>query len=141
MKSLTMNLMLATAALMVASTVASAQTLKAEIPFSFQAAGKLMQPGTYMITSASGETWFELRNLDDHKSIVLPGGVREDAPKAWRQAGNGALQFACNDGSCALNRVWSGVSGDPAHVFARPKQENGKPATLAVIRLVSSQGK
>ena len=50
MKNLTTNLMLAAIALAAASGVASAQQLKAEIPFSFRAQGTLVPAGPYTVT-------------------------------------------------------------------------------------------
>jgi hypothetical protein len=63
MQSSTINLMLATAALMVASTVASAEDLKIQIPFAFQASGKVMAPGTYILRGSQDESHFMLSNV------------------------------------------------------------------------------
>ena len=45
MKNFTMNMTLAVAALTLAAGTASAQTVKAEIPFAFRVGGQIMQPG------------------------------------------------------------------------------------------------
>jgi|ERR1051326_531050 hypothetical protein len=135
MKNTLINLMLATAAVMVASTLASAQSLNAEIPFSFRAANTLMSPGTYEVISFNGGSYFELRNQDARQSILLATGVRQDPPKAWSQSGSPALQFTCSDEGCALNLLWTGIAGNPAHAYARPKAEQGKSGKLAIIRM------
>ena len=56
MKNLTMKMMVAAAALVVAGGVASAQVMTAEIPFRFQAAGAWLEPGTYSINHISGSS-------------------------------------------------------------------------------------
>ena len=72
MKQLTMNLV-AAAVVVLAAGSASAQTLKAEIPFTFQAAGAMMTPGTYQILHAS--------NLAS-RHVVLRN--TETASRCWR---------------------------------------------------------
>jgi hypothetical protein len=54
MKNLTMKMMVLAAALVVVGGVASAQSMKAEIPFRFQAAGAWLEPGTYSIKNING---------------------------------------------------------------------------------------
>ena len=69
MKRLTMNSMLAAAALVLAAGSAPAQTLKADVPFTFQAAGVVMTPGTYEIRNGSKMAKFVvLRNTDTKNS-------------------------------------------------------------------------
>ena len=67
MKSLTTNLMLAAAALIVVAGSASAQVMTAEIPFAFNANGAHLAPGTYRLTvvvSAAVRRWFSLYSAD-----------------------------------------------------------------------------
>jgi hypothetical protein len=137
MKRTTMNLMLAAAALMVASTVASAQTMKAEIPFAFRVGNKVMTPGTYRVWTSNNESQLQIVGL--HGGVLVGSGVREDAPKAWQSAGKPILQFACdNDGGCVLRRFWTGNSEGFAHRVTGPKR-GGDAKSLAAIRLVSIQ--
>ncbi len=56
MKKLTTKLMIAAAALVVAAGAASAQTMKAEIPFAFRAGDKVMAAGTYRVETLSTQT-------------------------------------------------------------------------------------
>lgn len=131
MKRLTMNLMLATAVAMVASTVASAQEMKAYIPIQFRVGSAVMAPGSYTLTTA--ETWLALQNSDTHKAVMFGKGVLDDPPKAWVQGRDGKLEFECSDG-CFLKRIWTG-QGAPAHVYGTSKPSGGRGARLAVIRL------
>jgi hypothetical protein len=138
MKRTTKNVMLAAVLTMAASTVLSAQSMRAEIPFSFRAGNGVMGPGSYEVTAAPGEHWFVLRNFDDRKAVIVLAGPGEDAPRAWKDSGTGMLQFACSEGTCNLLRLWSG-EGSQSHVFSVPKTVDGRPARLAVIRLVAAQ--
>ncbi len=140
MKSLTMTLMLATATLTVASTVASAQALKAEIPFDFRAGKTMMTAGTYTLTPSPGEQWFQVRDENSRNVILLMTQTPQDPPKSWTAAGHPALAFACGDSGCVLRQVWTG-RGAPAHAFSTPKSGDERPGSLAVIRLVAVRPK
>ncbi len=144
MKSLTTNLMLATAALMVASTVASAQTMTATIPFSFQAGRAVMAPGTYQLSNRGGERWFQLKNVESNKATYLMPLGTQDPPKEWQKAGaspsTSFIGFACGDDHCVLKSTWIAQT-DSAHEFASPKVQEGKLARLTMIRIVASSAK
>src|SRR5512141_1942709 len=71
MKSFVTNLMLAAATLTVASTVASGQTMKAEIPFAFRAGKTTMAPGNYEITLPSVDRCFHLFRTESREGILL----------------------------------------------------------------------
>lgn len=140
MKSLPINLMLATAVMMVASTAASAEDMKANIPFAFQAGGKVLAPGKYMIRSTSGESHFVLTNLESFESVILlPRGL-QDPKREWTAADTGVLQFACSAGDCALKQIWTHRTF-PAHEFPTPKTLDGKSTSLAVIRATVDKAK
>ncbi len=140
MKSLTMTLMLATATLTVASTVASAQALKAEIPFNFRAGSTMLAAGTYTLTPSIGERYFEVRDENNHQAILLMSLSPHDPPKAWSADGRPALEFACGDSGCALRQLWT-ARGGPAQSFSTPKTGDERPTSLAVIRLVAVKAK
>jgi hypothetical protein len=138
MKRTTMNLMLATAALLVASTVASAQTISFEIPFAFQVAGKIMAPGAYDVSASPGESLFQITSKRSGHALLLSSGTPQDPQSAWVKAGGGLLEFACDEGGCSLKRIWTGT-GAPAHAYATPKREGDKPTHLAVVRTVAGK--
>jgi hypothetical protein len=143
MKNLTMNL-IATAALMVASTVASAQTMTATIPFTFQAGRAVMAPGTYQLSNRAGERWFQLKNVDSNKAIYLAPLGTQDPPREWQSAAaspsTSFIGFACGDDQCVLKSTWIAQT-DSAHEFATPKVQEGKLAGLTMIRIVASSAK
>jgi len=138
MKSMTTKLMMTAAALAIAS-VASAQTYRAEIPFSFQAGGKLMSPGTYMVRMNDPQQKLVVfSNYDAKQAVILltyPGESRKD------MTGNAApsLTFECGIGRCALARLWTGSTG-PAIAFPHRRPGNSEQASLTEIRLVKSNG-
>ncbi len=138
MKNLTMNVMLATAAWMVASSAASAAELRFEVPFAFQAAGKVMAPGTYKVQTADGETKVELVESKSGDGVYLSIRANDDPKKEWK-GGNGAvLQFACVEGRCAIAQLWTN-SGYPAHSFYNSKMHDGGSTRLALIRATPSK--
>ena len=126
MKTTTMNLMIATAALAVAACSASAQTLKAEIPMSFHASGKLMAAGTYELrqVSGSGPEIVRVYNTQTHSAVVLLASVKGDAPKAWQKDGTPKITFECLGDSCTLRRMWNGEGRD-SYTFPAPKARPG----------------
>src|SRR5256885_1219805 len=97
MKRLTIHSMFAAAVLVAAAGSASAQMLKAEIPFAFRAGTALVQPGTYDVVSqvSLGSTMFRLHNRDTNQSIVLFRNGTRDVVKAWAAAGHPTLAFRC----------------------------------------------
>ena len=111
MKTLTMRLMVAAAALAAVAGGASAQTYKAEIPVTFRAGDKLMLPGSYELRvdrSLAGIPQVFVRNLDKNTAIAFVARPGRDAPKAWQAAGNPMIAFECADGRCVLRSLWTG---------------------------------
>ena len=105
MKRTALRVMILAAAAVAAVTTVSAQNLKAEIPFPFQAVGARMQPGTYWITlDRSGGTLVVRRyNADSRKSILaLP--LTANSPAKPRVA-NPAVTFACTGAHCVLSSL------------------------------------
>jgi hypothetical protein len=141
MKSSTINMMLATAALMVASNVVSAAEMKFEIPFAFQAGGKVMAPGTYTVRGARDESNFLIRNKQSSEGIYLLSQGTQEPRKEWQDEAGGVLRFECNGGGCALTQVWT-HDNFPAHLLPGSKKtQKGQDTRLAVIRSVVDNGK
>jgi len=138
MKRSTMNLMLAAAALLAASTAAPAQTMTAEVPFSFSAGGKVLPAGKYTVSASIGEKLFEVSNAKNHYSVLLNRGAEGDPQKEWTSGDGGVLLFDCSDG-CALRQIWTN-RGYPSHrILSRHDSgESGSPR-LAVIRLAAGK--
>ncbi|SPE35415.1 conserved exported hypothetical protein [Candidatus Sulfopaludibacter sp. SbA3] len=142
MNTSTMRLIMAAAALVVAAGSASAQTLKAEIPMSFHAAGKVLPAGSYEIRQlqTAGGAYVVVRSLATYNSVVLPQGVKGDAPKAWRADGSPRLAFECLGSTCSLQRMWNGRD-EYAYKFPTPKAHGDiaaretKVITLAMVDL------
>ena len=141
MKKLTTKLMIATAALVVVAGAASAQTMKASIPFEFRAGNRVMAPGTYRVDNLAtriGSPVFEISNVDSGGSIMLLPQAPVDPQKGWA-AGYGELVFACTGGSCALAELWNG-SDNHAYTIHRPKLGKDEDAYLRVITVQLGKG-
>src|SRR4051794_36017262 len=120
MKGFTKQSMLATAVVVLAAGGASAQTLKADIPFTFQVGDVVMSPGTYrvVISHTAGERHLIFRNADTNASVLAqyaPG----DVPSAWRVRGTPMVKIECSGAQCALREVWPGFDA-PAYHFRGP---------------------
>ena len=132
MKRTAMNITLAVAALAVAAGTASAQTMKAEIPFAFRVGNKVMQPGEYRITMTSGSTpILNLLNIERHQSALLSTAYLNDVPKQWAAAGLPKLAFLCGEGPCTVSQVWTGVGY--ALGFRSPRGKNGEPHIAEIV--------
>ena len=105
MKLNTLTLTLAAVAMMAAAGTASAQNLKAEIPFSFQAAGARMHPGAYSVKlSAAGSGYIvQIMNEDERRSVMTsPQSVSMPSTATHSTV---VLSFACTNGNCELSSL------------------------------------
>ena len=127
------------ATLMVAAGAASAQTMKADIPFSFRAGTTVMAAGTYQVSSvnhAVGHSSFVIRNAESRNAILLSPLAGPDNKE--RDKGNPVLTFECGAGKCALVTIWSGF-GYPAYRFPRLKLGTDEAAHIAVIAIPATK--
>jgi hypothetical protein len=134
MTDFTTKMTIAAAALMVAAGVAGAQTIKAEVPFGFRAAGTVLPAGSYRVSaiqSSGGSPAVTLRNEDTNQAVLTMPYAHDvqksgDAPVS--------LTFECTGTDCALVRMAPG-SGQ-TYRFWKPKTEKDGETRLAVIRAV-----
>ena len=135
MKSLTMNLMVAAAALMAAAGSASAQVVRVEVPFAFQAHGVNLAPGTYNVSLShpNGSQVLRIFNQDTKASVLTMLHNGKDAPKHWLAAGNPVFSFACADGRCELQAIWLG-EGTVSLAVPTPKNRSNF-ASAEIINL------
>ena len=122
MKSLTTNCIIAVAALAASAGSASAQVLKAEIPFTFRAGKALMPPGSYELNLgvAPSRTFFVLRNAETKASVMLANFNVGDVTKTWKAKGLPTLGFECFNAHCALHELWT-ANDSSAYYFGGPK--------------------
>jgi len=132
MKRQILHSMFAAAALLAVAGSASAQMLKAEIPFAFRANNTLMQPGSYEVTGirTSNAVMYSLRNVDTHQAVLLSTYVAKDPGKDWVKSGTAKVGFACTDNRCALSELWTG--GASAYGFFVPKRGSGETREIAL---------
>lgn len=124
MKRLMTRSMFAAAALAVAAVGASAQTLNAEIPFTFRAGSTVMAPGSYELSrSTNGGHYFILSNRESKKAIILMSPSQRDPAKAWVSAAKPLLSFECVEAQCALRELWTGQGASYRFTGPRPGPE------------------
>jgi hypothetical protein len=129
MRLLTENrkLLLAAAGVILAAGAASAETMKAEIPFAFRVGRRVMQPGAYRVSlapSPTGKRLLKLTNIDVKQTVLL-SPVVTDAPKAWSDSGLPRLRFACDGGPCTMLGLWMGEGN--ALTFLPEHERHGEP--------------
>jgi hypothetical protein len=134
MKRLIMHSMFAAAAVVAVAGSASAQIMKAEIPFAFRASGTLMQPGTYEVVriNSSNAVLYSLRNRDTKAAVLLSAQSQHEALKRFVDSGMAKLAFACTDNRCALSELWTG--GAAAYGFSAPKASRSEAREIALTR-------
>ena len=139
MKNLTKNTMFAAAALVIAAGMAQAQTIKAEVPFSFRASGTVMPAGEYRVTetsSMSGSRMFKLNHVDTNRSILA---VSHDSSEQKPGSPEASLTFECGGAHCALVQLAPG-SGR-TYRFSQPKPLVDENTRVAVIRAILVNGR
>ena len=138
MKSITTRLMIAAAALAVASGAASAQAMKADIPFAFRLGDALLEPGSYRVDVASRNGVVFLMNTGTKSGAAVLSNPAT-AARVWQASGIPMLAFECSAGQCALAKLWTGPEG-PAYVIPHRKTGGGEQASVTLIRMVKANG-
>jgi hypothetical protein len=140
MKTLTMNTMIAVAALTVAAGSAAAQSYKAEIPMSFRAQGAVMAPGAYEfhVVSTSGQTLVSMRSVANKSGMTLLSFPGSDVPKAWQAAGRAVVSFVCYGRTCSLRSLWDGRGAStielPVRKLPAAEAERASIVTLSLAK-------
>lgn len=135
------RMMIAAATMAAAVGAASAQTMKAEIPFTFRVGNAVMRAGTYQVSvtySMTGTPMLYLHTWEGNKAVLARAEETHDAPRAWRAAGNPVLAFQCGISRCSLAEAWDGKR--PAFQFAAPKLGRDEPTRMAVVALQPGGG-
>ena len=134
MKTTATKLMIAAAILAVTAGVASAQAMKAEVPFAFRAGNTVLPAGDYRIDVQGNHRIVTLSNFDAKQTIMLLPAGGATAPKDWRTKGDPVLAFECGAGRCSLVQLWTGDSRD-ALSFPHPKLAGNEQAMIMLIPL------
>jgi hypothetical protein len=129
------NFIIAAATLMVAAGSASAQTLKAEIPFAFRVGNTVMPAGTYQLKSQQAPAVYRLSALQGKSILVLPSAAH-DAKKSWS---NPTLAFECGSNLCSLSEVWTGP-GSAAYKIPMGKADRNEATHTALVAMKSDKG-
>ena len=133
----TTTMMIATAALLAAAATGSAQSMKAEIPFRFDAGGAHMQPGTYQVHlnhTTSGTYILQIFNNDDRRSTFALAQTVERPSRTAAGGSDIVLTFQCTDGHCALSRLWDGSTS--GYGFATGKAGASTHVAMVILHAV-----
>ncbi|HXA53033.1 MAG TPA: hypothetical protein VNV86_22100 [Candidatus Acidoferrum sp.] len=132
MKLTALRLTFAAAAMLAAATTASAQTMKAEIPFSFEARNVLMQAGSYTVTLShtSGGMLAEIYSVDQRRSVLALPHISESP--LTPQNSTPVLTFACAEGRCALLQMRDAAS--TVYRFGTSKPTAGTHIATVMLR-------
>jgi hypothetical protein len=129
MKNFTTKMMIAAAAMTIVAGAASAQVMKADVPFAFRTGAKVMEAGPYEVSINRTAGVVAIRNWTHGDSAFLLASARLDGGKA----GDAKLVFSCKEGDCTLVQAWT---GNPAAAYAFPHaKDRNSDATLYEIRL------
>jgi hypothetical protein len=131
MKSMTTKLMV-TAAAMLTAGLASAQSVKAQVPFAFRAAGAVMPAGVYRVTThvSSSPHLVYVENERSLRSVVL---VPQQPLSAKPGSTEARLVFRCEGEDCSLTQIWAG--GANAFQVAAPKSPKHADAAIRIVTL------
>jgi len=123
------------AALVAVAVGASAQSMKAEIPFAFRAGGAVLAPGSYRVSvsSRANNSVIHLTSRDTNKSILILSLYKSDVSNP---AGDPKLWFACAGGNCVLTSVWNGEDHS-AMVVGYPARAAKETAEIRVVTLTA----
>jgi hypothetical protein len=131
MKHTALRLSIAASILMAAVNVASAQNMKAEIPFAFHVAGATMQPGSYLVAlqhTGSGAQLVQFHSLDDRRSVIAMPVSHQELRLGQIAA---VLSFACTGGRCDLAGI---RSDDTKYTFRTAKPSPETRIATVVLR-------
>ena len=92
MKSLKTRAMIAATVLLATAGTASAQALRADIPFTFKAGGASLQPGSYEVLLNNNHV-VTMRNIYSGDAIFAMPIAQKDPEKTWIAAGKPMLEF------------------------------------------------
>lgn len=133
MKRTAWTLTFAAAAIAMAATTASAQSLKAEIPFPFSAGGAKMQAGAYSVKMNTSPQMVEIYGVDTHRSaLAIPQWSERPVGARSVQA---ILSFACTEGRCVL----ASIRDSAANVYSFPAGKKTSETHMATVILKSDR--
>jgi len=128
MKNLTTKLMIAAAVMAVAAGAAAAQTMKADVPFSFRTVNGTLDAGTYTVSvdRQAGTVHIYQAHGNQHTWLLPTAHLAADNQSKAK------LVFSCGADHCTLVQIWSGPHS-AAYEFARPKTDRDEETSLVAI--------
>jgi hypothetical protein len=114
---------------------ASAQDLRGNIPFAFNANGADLPAGTYeLVRQNSAVPLWIMRNVESRKQVVLISPM--SAQRAYRDRTGAALQFRCAAaGACGLEALYSsGEASGFGFLIHKKANVDMQVATVRTVR-------
>jgi hypothetical protein len=131
MKKTALRITFTAVAIAAAAVTGSAQTMKAEIPFAFEATGAHMQSGSYTVSmsrSTGAQMTIKLTGENGHGILAVP---RLSSTPAWATTSPIVLSFACGEGWCELTSLKDSESR--VYNFATHKPSAGARVATVVL--------
>jgi hypothetical protein len=130
--TVTRMIMIVAVAAVAGVSTASAQNLKASIPFKFRANTVYLPAGAYTISSvgeANGKV-YSVRNIDTHQGVLVT--VRH--PVTVGGAQDPRLTFLCRGEDCTLSQLWTPDAGLQL-TMPRNKADAERSASLRIVTI------
>lgn len=139
MNRTTTRLMIAAAVVAAVTGIASAQTLRVDVPFAFRAGNDMYAAGSYRVVVDAGYRLVHIANADGRQDRMMLPASSQRAPKEWLAKGEPTLGFDCGLGRCTLAKIWTGNDSSAVNM---PYVRTGRDdiATLRVIHAVRVEG-
>jgi hypothetical protein len=132
-------MMTAAAVLTVVTGIASAQMLKADIPFAFRFGNNVYAAGSYYVSVNAPHNLIRLSNVETREgSMAL--AIRSGWPSSdMRSKADPTLTFQCGPGRCQLTDVWAG-DGQPSLNLPRVSLGRDEVATMRIVHMSRANG-
>jgi hypothetical protein len=142
MKNLIGRVMAIGSALALSGTLAFAQSMKADIPFTFHTPNATMAPGQYMITRISNSqpvAVYKLVNVESGRAVAVLAGISVTR-KASEQA-NAELSFQCAGEYCALATIYDAwaPNGNGVAMTSQLKKAAASGKEVAEVRIPAAE--
>ena len=127
---------LAAALMIIGGAIASAETLTANIPFTFHVPGAQLPAGKYVMTRAdypSFDAYF-FRKADQAQSRLVTAPIRQ-SNKGFKVS---QLTFRCVGDECELASIQSAAQGTRNGVISSLKNVSGTEISMRVVEITTA---
>ena len=125
-------------ALLLVTNAASAQTLKANVPFDFRIPGGTLKAGEYTVsqTASAGTITYKVYSAEQKRGGLV---VTSGQSAGMLKADQAKLVFACQGEECHLAEIWAPGNGAARTVAAMRFRHGDEHVRLAMVPLIREQ--